>query len=281
MGKQQTENKIPQYRLTLSDERAGREIRTLRFSGAYAIIYSLAALILFVGLIYCLIAFTPIRTGIPGYPDAHAQKEAVANAIKIDSLESVMTRWELYAENLSRVLSGTETISLDSILRGNAVKYLSEKSREELARQDSLLRAGIDSEGKVTDGQEAMPLEGMLFFTPLKGVVSKGFDLVSHTGVDITAPEGTAVCAALDGTIVSTGWSDTEGYTLVLQHAGDAITIYSHIEKLLKGSGDKVKAGTPVALVGGSTDNLTAGSHLHFELWYKGDPQDPAKHISF
>ena len=52
MGKQQTENKIPQYRLTLSDERAGREIRTLRFSGAYAIIYSLAALILFVGLIY-------------------------------------------------------------------------------------------------------------------------------------------------------------------------------------------------------------------------------------
>ena len=80
---------------------------------------------------------------------------------------------------------------------------------------------------------------------------------------------------------MSTGWSDTEGYTLVLQHAGDAITIYSHIEKLLKGSGDKVKAGTPVALVGGSTDNLTAGSHLHFELWYKGDPQDPAKHISF
>ena len=79
-------------------------------------------------LIYCLIAFTPLRNTIPGYPDVQVKKVALANAIKIDSLESVITKWNLYAENLSRVLAGEATVNFDSIVRRSALQYLSSKS---------------------------------------------------------------------------------------------------------------------------------------------------------
>lgn len=273
---------MTEYRLTLSNRSSGEEIKGVSFSGPRAFLAISAGVIVAVGLIYCLIAFTPIRNSIPGYPDAHARKTAVANAIKIDSLESIITRWELYTENLNRVLAGTETISLDSIIRGNAVKYLSAKSREELARQDSLLRLSVDAGSTASSSAEDTGgIEGLHFFAPVKGAIAKSFDLASHPGVDITGADGTAVCAALDGTIVSTSWSDTDGYTIVIQHGGNAITIYSHIEKLLKEAGAKVKTGTPLALLGGSTGTLEAGTHLHFELWHDGEPQDPSKHISF
>ena len=49
---------------------------------------------------------------------------------------------------------------------------------------------------------------------------------------------------------------------------------------LLKKTGDKVSAGSPIALVG-STGSLSTGDHLHFELWYKGTAVDPTKYINF
>jgi murein DD-endopeptidase MepM/ murein hydrolase activator NlpD len=58
------------------------------------------------------------------------------------------------------------------------------------------------------------------------------------------------------------------------------ISIYKHNSKLLKKSGDKVTAGTAIALLGG-TGTLSSGSHLHFELWHKGVPIDPEKYIKF
>ena len=78
---------------------------------------ALTAFVVILGSLYCLVAFTPLRTTIPGYPDAHFRRQAVDNAIKIDSLESAITRWKLYSENLSRVLSGDSTLNLDSLLQ--------------------------------------------------------------------------------------------------------------------------------------------------------------------
>ncbi|MBO4455621.1 MAG: hypothetical protein J5695_06005 [Bacteroidales bacterium] len=91
-------------------------VRSFRFTRAGAILAGITAFVIILGSLYALIALTPLRTTIPGYPDAHFRREAVANAIKIDSLESAITRWKLYSENLSRVLAGDTTINLDSLL---------------------------------------------------------------------------------------------------------------------------------------------------------------------
>ena len=80
--------------------------------------------------------------------------------------------------------------------------------------------------------------------------------------------------------MIFSGWSDDAGHTIQIQHDGDIISIYKHNEKLLKKTGDKVSAGTPIALVG-NTGEMTTGAHLHFELWHKGESVDPTKHIGF
>ena len=138
-NKPEGNNKI--YRLTLLDDSSHKRIKSVRFTKTGFVIAVVTAGVLFTMLVYCLIAFTPLKTSIPGYPDARTKRQAIENAIKIDSLESVITRWELYSENLSRVLTGEETISLDSIIPGNTTKYLKNINQETIALQDSILRS--------------------------------------------------------------------------------------------------------------------------------------------
>ncbi len=113
MGKKKL---IKVYRLNVEEDETGRRVRSYRFSRLGVGLTLLSTFIVVLGGLYALIALTPLRTTIPGYPDPHFRREAVANAIKIDSLESAITRWKLYSENLSRVLAGDTTINLDSLL---------------------------------------------------------------------------------------------------------------------------------------------------------------------
>ena len=238
---------------------------------------------MFSAAVYCVIAFTPVRTFIPGYPDAHSKRAAIQNAIRIDSLENVIYRWELYSENLRRVVEGEEPLKIDSLI--NASRSSSRQISDEatLTLKDSLLRQQVRKEEQFDiSGTEKrnLPIEGLHFFTPLKGVVSQGYDQAVHPYIDITAPSGSVVKAVLDGTVINDSWSEDTGYTVQIQHDGDIISIYKHNEKLLKKTGDKVTAGSPIALVG-NTGKLSTGEHLHFELWYKGETVDPTRYISF
>ena len=247
--------------------------------------FAVTAVVVIILLIYCIIAFTPLRLTIPGYPDANFKRTALANAIKIDSLQSAVTRWHLYSENLSRVLSGESTLSLDSLIGGNSLRYLSDKSAEELAKRDSVLRETVQKEEKfgVSAGgpsAKSLPVEGLHFFTPVKGVVSEGFDSVTHPGVDIVTPSGTIVGAVLDGVVIYSGWNDELGYVVMVQHKDNLISMYGNNLKALRRPGDDVKSGTPIALSGGE-DAGTGKGHLHFELWHNGHPLNPTQFISF
>lgn len=114
MGKSNL-NKV--YRLSVVEDDSHRMVRSFRFSRLGFIVTILTVFVVVLGSLYALVAFTPLRTTIPGYPDAYFRRVAVDNAIKIDSLESALTRWKLYSENLSRVLAGDTTINIDSLLQ--------------------------------------------------------------------------------------------------------------------------------------------------------------------
>jgi len=276
-------NKV--FRLSLVEDQSHKRIRSWKFSRLGAIVTILSALVALVLIFYALFTLTPLKTTIPGYPDAHFKKNAIANAIKIDSLESEMARWTLYSENLRRVLSGEEDLRSDSLILKNTRKYLRDLSDEELSKRDSLLRGEVmkmDSgeEGGKTEGP--LPLEGMHFYTPLKGTISRTFDLVLHPAIDITAPANSVVGSVLDGTVVLSGWTDADGYTIAVQHPGNLVSIYKHNQKLLKNIGDKVKAADPIALVGNTGSSLLdKGDHLHLELWHNGEAIDPSKYCNY
>ena len=273
--------KTRKYRAALIDAFSHERLWSIVFTRPAFIIAAISGAVLLLLICFLLIAFTPLRTFIPGYPNAQARRTAVQNAIRIDSLETQILQWELYTENLKRVVAGEEPLLLDSLIlkQQAAGKDLDPAF---LARRDSLLRARVveAEQFEVSGSRRDLPIEALSFYTPLKGVVSQGFDRTLHPYVDVTAPTGTAVMAVLDGTVVFAGWEEADGYTLAIQHKGDILSVYKHNEKLLKKAGESVKAGTPVALVG-SSSSLTKGDHLRFELWYAGEAVDPAAYISF
>lgn len=276
------DKKASNLRLTLLDATSHERLWSLRFSRTHFIIANISLVVVVFLAIFCLIAFTPIRTFIPGYPNAQSRRQAVQNAQRIDSLQTRILQWELYTENLRRVVAGEDPIRLDTLMLGREGSRTVSDARY-LAIRDSLLRADVVQEeqfGLSSARRRNLPIEAMAFYTPVKGVVSKGFDRSLHPWVDVTAPVGSPVMAVLDGSVVYTSWSQDNGYTLVLQHGSDLLSIYKNNQKLLHKTGDVVKAGTPVAMLA-SSNSLTKGDHLHFELWYKGVAVDPAQYIKF
>ncbi len=275
------DNKARNFRLSMVNASTHERLWSLRFSRRTMILAIVSAVLIVVVGLFCLIAYTPIRTFIPGYPDAYTRRQAVQNAQRIDSLETRIIQWQLYSENLRRVVSGQEPIRMDSLILGSRGSSAL-PSASFLDLRDSLLRADVQAQEQfgVSSQRRNLPIEAQTFFPPIKGVVSKGFDATVHPWTDITAPAGTMVMSVLDGTVISTGWDQDKGYSIILQHQGDIISIYRNNQKLLHKVGDAVKAGTPVALLA-SSPSLTKGDHLHFELWYGGHPQNPADYISF
>ncbi len=280
MDKQQ-DKKIRNFRLSLVDATSHERLWSLRFSRSTFLVAVISAVVIVVVGLFCLIAYTPVRTFIPGYPDAHSRRQAVQNSLRIDSLETRILQWELYTENLRRVVAGETPIRMDSLILSNQASRATVDSLY-LAYRDSLLRADVAQREQfnISGTRRNLSIEALSFFPPVKGVVSRGFERSVHPWVDITAPEGTPVMAVLDGTVVYTGWEEGTGYTVAIQHKGDILSIYKHNQKVLRQSGDVVKGGTPVGMVA-SSSSLTTGDHLHFELWYEGAPADPAQYISF
>lgn len=276
------DNKARNLRLTLVDAASHERLWSLRFSRTHMLVAGISSVVVVLVTVFCLIAYTPVRTFIPGYPDAQTRRQAVQNAQRIDSLQTRILQWELYTENLRRVVAGEDPIRLDTLMLGQEGSRAVSDARY-LAIRDSLLRADVAQEeqfGLSTSRRQNLPIEALAFYTPVKGVVSKDFNRSLHPWVDITAPVGSTVMAVLDGTVVHTDWEQDSGYTLVLQHGNDLLSIYKHNQKLLHKTGDAVKAGTPVAMLA-SSSSLTKGDHLHFELWYKGAAVDPAQYIKF
>ncbi|MCP4135603.1 MAG: M23 family metallopeptidase [bacterium] len=94
-----------------------------------------------------------------------------------------------------------------------------------------------------------------------------------HTGVDLPATKGTPVIAALDGRIISVGYSGGHGKSIYVEHRNHFYSRYSHNSVILVKKGDFIKKGQIIALVG-STGNST-GNHLHFEIRYNDIPLNP------
>jgi murein DD-endopeptidase MepM/ murein hydrolase activator NlpD len=237
-----------------------------------------------IGATTSLIAFTNIREFIPGYPDVRMKRNIHMDAIRLDSLEHELELRDKYFASLNAVISGrqpAESISpRDTTRKYNPVKFSS-------LPEDQALRNQVEKEEKFSlslgpRSPEGTSLASMHFFPPVKGVVTGKFDLrTKHYATDIVTRPKSPVMAALDGTVIFTGWTMETGYVIEIQHSDNLVTVYKHNSALFKEPGDMVKAGEAISVVGDSGELYTSGPHLHFEIWYKGTPLDPEKHVFF
>ena len=232
-----------------------------------------------------LISFTNLREFIPGYPDVKMRRNILMSAIRLDSLDRELKLRDKYFDNLNSIISGTQPVEMpvrqDSTKNYKAIKF-------NASPNDSVLRARVEKEEKynLTLGPSASePFSGLSnlhFFPPVKGIVSGKYDVrTKHFGTDIVTKPKALVSAVLDGTIIFTGWTMETGFVIEVQHPNNIVSVYKHNASLLKETGDLVRAGDIISVVGDSGELYTSGPHLHFEIWYKGSPLDPEKHILF
>jgi len=271
------------YRLSIYNDQTFEEVLVMRLSRLNVIAAVGGVAILLIALVTILIAFTPIREFIPGYPDGNTRRHIVENALKTDSLERELQQWKIYLSNLHTILRGDSPDNMESI-PDTSIRYSEINFTRSM--EDSLLRLQIESEelynlSVVDTKNDKGNLTRFHFFPPVKGVVTNSFNArLGHLGVDVVAPPNEVIVAIADGTVTLSSWTLETGYVIQIQHENNLLSVYKHNSKLLKQSGAQVKAGEAIAIIGNSGE-LTTGPHLHFELWHNGTPINPEQYIVF
>ncbi len=96
---------------------------------------------------------------------------------------------------------------------------------------------------------------------------------VRWKGVLMAAPEGQAIRAIAPGKVIYADWLKGFGMVIVLDHGKGYMSLYGHAQALLHSSGDNIKQGESIALVGQSGGQAEPG--LYFEIRYKGKAVNP------
>jgi len=273
------------YKLVVMDESSFEEKIRFRVTRWGIIVVTGSIIIVLIIFTVYLIAFTPLREYIPGYTDTSLPKKIYNLQQKTDSLEKEFRRKDLYITNLKRIFEGKEIIK--EIAPPESPRQNYDTISNAISETDSALRAEYEAQSKFNlhQGRNFTPASvnfgNVNFFPPLQGIVTRGFDDGNnHFGVDIVATQNEAIKSTLDGTVIFSDWTLETGYIIGIQHQNNLISVYKHNSAVLKQQGTYVKAGETISIVGESGE-LTTGPHLHFELWYNGNPVNPEEYITF
>ena len=269
------------YRLIVYNDTTLEQVWYMRISRLNILSIFAPLLLILIVLIVVLIAFTPLREFIPGYPDDNTRRQIVYNALKADSLEKVILSWDRYFDNVSSILAGKDPAPIEQTLPDT---LLGKQSRSSvLVSKDSLFRAQVEREEQFNlsvQNSKKKDFDNLLFYPPVKGAITDAFNLSDgHFGIHISTDAGIAVNSILEGTVLATYWTLDEGYTIMIQHTDNLISVYKQAARLLKKTGDRVAPGEAIAFMGTPSD-VNEKIELHFELWHNGSPINPSIYIT-
>ena len=241
--------------------------------------------VLFAIIIISLLVFTPMKEYIMGENNENElRRDLIEMKFATDSLRDVIGQQEQYIDNVTRILRGDVDTSRTAFQQSKTTYDTIDLTQSSL--EDSLLRMEMESmEGfgilATNEQRKITSIEEYYFFPPLKGIVTSEFNSdQNHYGIDIVAEENSSIKATLQGRVIFTGWTITDGYVIAIQHNTNVLSIYKHNSVLLKKVGNLVKAGDVIAIIGNSGE-LSQGPHLHFELWHDMIPVNPKTYINF
>jgi murein DD-endopeptidase MepM/ murein hydrolase activator NlpD len=271
------------YRLSIFRGESYQEVLNLTLSRLTVILIIGVPAFIFLDIIILIIAFTPLRELIPGYPDENTVRNIRMNYILLDSLEKEIEKRDRYFANLNQIISGKEPNEHEETVDTN-ISYGSISFSKSV--EDSVLRSLIEHDDQyslsiIDNKRQTASISKIHFFPPIKGIITNSFNpRNNHYGTDIVAAPNQVVKAVLDGTITMATWTLDLGWIIQIQHENNLLSVYAHNAELLKKSGEYVQAGEPVAIIGNSGE-LTTGPHLHFELWHNGTPLNPEDFVFF
>jgi murein DD-endopeptidase MepM/ murein hydrolase activator NlpD len=169
-------------------------------------------------------------------------------------------------------ISGSMGVPLEAILDANDL-------------ETDIISAGMNLfiPGARMNNEDLRLALGDLFIYPLKGArLSSPFGWrndpftgvrTHHAGVDLSAPQGTAVSAAMEGKVSAVGFDRTYGNFVILTHPGGYQTLYAHLTAYSVKLNQQVAQGSQLGTVGST--GYSTGPHLHFSVYKNGRAVNP------
>ncbi|MGE5393446.1 MAG: M23 family metallopeptidase [Candidatus Saccharibacteria bacterium] len=270
------------YRLIIYNDSTIQTVWSIKLTPIKVVTLGGLGAIMLILLTSVIIAYTPLRENIPGYPSAKVRQQIIVNYMLVDSLENEIKIRDSYFDKIRKVFQGDtppdETQENDSGVKTYNVKFKSFNA-------DSAFQEELEAEKQNTlaasPQKKASRLSSLHFKSPLHGKIINKFNAKNgHLAVDVAGKLNARIESVMDGTVIFAGWTMDAGNCVYIQHDNNLISVYKHNGEVLKKVGDIVKAGDEIAIMG-NTGELTAGPHLHFELWRSGNALDPDNYIDF
>ena len=121
------------------------------------------------------------------------------------------------------------------------------------------------------------------FIRPTRGRISSPFGAYrtyknnntsrKHTGTDIANLKNTPIYAANAGKVILSKSYYSHGNTIMINHGLGVVTIYNHLNKRLVKTGQRVKRGQKIGLIGDT--GIATGPHLHWGMSIQNVRVDP------
>lgn len=263
------------YRLSIEDESRLRQVASVSLSPTKLWIIAVAGVIILIVFTGMLIMATPIRTLMPGYLKSGEKAEAKEGLLRIDSIRDAYNINSLYLTNILTVLD-TDRTPTDSLLNVTTPNELP---------PDSLLPASpreIEFINQMKDREQynvsiLAPLAAdQLRIYPIATGAIVAEQSQSAIKPRILTSKGSPICAAAEGRVIAIQNPAPEGgCAIVLQHDNGFVSRYSHLGTHTVSPGAHVDGGSVIAH--GATGGATGTGYFLLEMWYDGNPVEPAK----
>lgn len=266
------------YKISVLNENTLEEVFHLRMSAQRFFFTFLFILLIVLILFSTLILTTPLRQLLPDNTNSEIRKEAVKNALVIDSLTEEVTIRQTYINTLKDLFTGN---IIDSLLNSDSIiaKQGDEKLLEKSQAEKEFCEDFEEEEQYNISATENNTNKNVLFIKPTIGEITKKFDPAGgHLGIDITTKPSTPIVSVYQGTILYSAYTLDEDYFIQVIHPQGFISVYKGAANVFKKSGDIVKSGEVIAIMGEKSSKETS---LHFELWRESQAQNPLNYIVF
>ena len=251
-----------------------------------SILIALAGALLLVALgSASLVIFSPINRIIPGAPDPEMDAKFMRLTAALDSAEVELEAKDKWIAIMQQAAStGVDPSIQPPVVQNNNNAQPLEEVVEEAANNPDNISPEVAPQALSRPVEMTPPpMEGSRFnlFTPVDGYVSNEFSYAEeHYGVDVVARDNAPIKAVASGFVIFSEYSDETGYVIGISHGEDLFSFYKHNSMVFKEVGDYVFGGEAIAVIGNSGQN-SSGTHLHLELWHKGQARDPLDYMVF
>lgn len=264
------------FRLTFINENTFSEVWTVKMTQTRVVLLIVAIAISIACIMATLIAFTPIRTLLPGYLKTSQRQENIINSMRIDSLTTQVDINNAYLLNITDILTDNVksediTVPNDSALKVIPVDSIMVASS---AERQFIQQFEADEQYNLS---VLAPLvaEGMLFYAPVSGA-SIDDRSVNEMSLSLIVPALSSVSAVYAGTVIDAYSDAIKGNVIIVQHPNDFLSKYVGVGEILCHVGAKVVAGQRIGIISRNTQPRFA-----FELWHKGTALQPLDYIAF